>query len=93
MVNPNQFVLVKNGPNAALANKFINFALSVEAQEQIAKTMLLGPVNKKVKLDADAATKVPYGEATEKLWLIDQDPVNENIKELLDRWTKVVSAK
>jgi putative spermidine/putrescine transport system substrate-binding protein len=93
VVNPNQFVLVKNGPNAALANKFINFALSVEAQEQIAKTMLLGPVNKKVKLDADAATKVPYGEATEKLWLIDQDPVNENIKELLDRWTKVVSAK
>jgi putative spermidine/putrescine transport system substrate-binding protein len=93
VLNPNQFVIVKNGPNAALANKFINFALGVEAQEQIAKTMLLGPVNKKVKLDAASAAKVPYGEATKKLWQIDQDPINEDIKPLEQRWTKVISSK
>ena len=93
VLNPNQFVMVKNGPNPKLAAEFINLALGVEAQQKIAETMLLGPVNQKVKLDAKEAAKVPYDEATKKLWMIDQDPINENIKELTDRWTTVVSKK
>jgi putative spermidine/putrescine transport system substrate-binding protein len=91
VLNPNQFVIVKNGPNAELAHKFINFALGVSAQEQIAKTMLLGPVNQKVKLDAAVAAKVPYGETAKKLWIIDQDPINKDMKALVQRWTTVVS--
>ena len=93
VINPNQFVIVKNGPNPDLANKFIDVALSIEAQEQIAKTMLLGPVNRKVKLDAAAAAKVPYGDAVKQLWLIDQDPINANMKQLVEHWTEVVSKK
>jgi putative spermidine/putrescine transport system substrate-binding protein len=93
VLNPNQFVIVKKGPNPDLANKFINLALSVEAQEQIAKTMLLGPVNRKVKLDAAAAAKVPYGDAVKKLWIINQDPINANMKQLVEHWTKVVSKR
>lgn len=93
VLNPNQFVVVKNGPNPELANEFINFALSVQAQEMIAKTMLLGPVNRKVKLDAASATKVPYGKAVKKLWIIDQDAINEHMKQLVQKWTQVVSRK
>lgn len=93
VVNPNQFMIVKNGPNPTLATEFINLALGVEAQQKIAETMLLGPVNKKVKLDAKAAAKVPYGDAVEKLWLIDQDPINEQIKPLTERWGTIISKK
>ena len=90
-LNPNQFIVVKNAPHPELAHKFINLALDVEAQEQIAKTMLLGPVNRKVELDAASAAKVPYGDRVQKLWIIDQDPVNKDMKDLVQRWTTVVS--
>jgi putative spermidine/putrescine transport system substrate-binding protein len=93
VLNPNQFIIVKNGPNPDLAHKFINFALGAEAQKEIAKNMLLGPVNKHVKLDADAAAKVPYGDAVAKIWQIDQDPVNEHMPELVKHWTQIVSKK
>ena len=93
IVNPLQFLVVKNGPNPKLATKFINEALGVEAQKEMAKRLLLGPVNRKVELSPEVAAKVPYRESTEKLWLIDQDPINANIKTLTERWTEVVSSK
>jgi len=93
VLNPNQFVIVKNGPNADLAHKFIDFALALEAQHDIAKTMMLGPVNKNVKLEPEIAATVPYGDAVAKLWAIPQDPINEDMSELTLRWTSVVSKK
>ena len=91
--NPNQFVIVKNGPNSDLAHKFIDFALAAEAQHDIAKTMMLGPVNQNVKLEPEIAATVPYGDAVAKLWAIPQDPINEDMTELTQRWTTVVSKK
>ena len=91
IVNPLQFLVVKNGPNPELATKFINEALGVEAQKEMAERLLLGPVNKNVELSAEAAARVPYRESTEKLWLINQDPINANVKALTERWTEVVS--
>ena len=55
--------------------------------------MLLRKVNKYEKIVDKAAAKVPYGAAVDKLWLIDQDPINEQIKPLTERWSKAISKK
>lgn len=91
IVYPQQFDVVKGAPHAKLAQEFVNFALSPEAQQQIAKTMLLGPVNKDVKLQPDAAANVPYGEKeVQALVHVNSDPINSNLQQLTQRWSSII---
>jgi putative spermidine/putrescine transport system substrate-binding protein len=88
---PQQFDVVAGGPNPDLAQKFIDFTLSPEMQQQIAKSMLLGPVNRTVELDAATAAKVPYGpKVVENLVHINMDPINANLGPLTSRWTRTI---
>lgn len=88
---PQQFDIVAGAPNPDLAQKFVNFAISVEAQEMIAKSMLLGPVNRQVKLDDAAAAKVPYGEkVVGSLQKLDISKINADLQKLTSRWTAMV---
>lgn len=88
---PQQFDVVAGAPHMDLAQKFIDFTLSLESQQQIATGMLLGPVNKHVKLDPATAAKVPNGaEKVESLLRFDMDPVNSNLGSLSERWSKMI---
>ena len=53
--------LVKGSKKEDLALKFINFAVSAQAQTGMAKNIYVAPVNKGVKLDESTAAKMPYG--------------------------------
>jgi len=91
---PQQFDMVEGAPHPDLAHKFIDFTLSPESQQQIAKTMLLGPVNKTVRLDPAVAEKVPYGaEEVEKLEHLDISAINKNLQALTARWTAMVGSR
>lgn len=47
--------------NTELAYKFIDFALSVQAQTGLSKDLLMAPVNKKVELPDSVKDQMPYG--------------------------------
>jgi putative spermidine/putrescine transport system substrate-binding protein len=88
---PQQFDIVAGGPNPDLAQKFIEFAISTEAQEMIAKSMLLGPVNRNVKLSPADAAKVPYGEKdVAALQKLNIEKINADLQKLTARWTAMV---
>jgi len=88
---PQQFDIVEGAPHPDLAQKFIDFTISPEAQKMIAESLLLGPVNKTVKLDDKAAARVPYGEKeVTSLLNLDIGPVNQNLQALTARWTAMV---
>jgi putative spermidine/putrescine transport system substrate-binding protein len=56
--------------------------------------MLLGPVNRTVKLDPETAAKVPYGpDAVAKLRQIDNTPINDNMAALVHQWNEMIASK
>ncbi|MBO8140849.1 MAG: ABC transporter substrate-binding protein [Firmicutes bacterium] len=55
--------VVKGSRNRELAEKLIDFAMSVEAQRAFAKNFFYGPTNRRVALEGDLAEKVVYGDA------------------------------
>lgn len=88
---PQQFDIVEGAPHPDLAQKFIDFTISPEAQKMIAEKLLLGPVNKTVKLDDAAAAKVPYGDKNVNALLeLDTGPMNKDLQSLTARWTAMV---
>lgn len=58
----NTLNLVKDSPNPAAAQAFINYALSAEAQTQFSKLMAYAPTNTKTKLPADILAKIPVAD-------------------------------
>lgn len=83
--------VVKNAPNGDLAQDFVNFALSEEAQKTFAESVFFGPVNKNVKLEADIAEKVVYGEDQVKgLTRMDWKTINENRAAWTERVNKEI---
>lgn len=87
-----QFDIVKNAPHMTLAQEFVNYTISEAAQRRMAGALLLGPVNKNVKLSKEDAAKVPYGEKqVGSLSNIDSDPINKALPELVKRWMAMVA--
>lgn len=94
VLNPNPVDIVKGAPHPMLARAFVNFMLRPDSQAEIARGMLLGPVNRKVTLDAGTAAKVPYGaDAVGKLRQIDNAPINDNINALVQKWDEMIARK
>lgn len=92
VLNPNQLDIVRKAPHPKLAHAFVDFMLSPEIQVKIATTMLLGPVNQKVRLDPEAAANVPYGpDAVAKLRVIDNEPIYGQLGPLLQRWNAMIA--
>jgi putative spermidine/putrescine transport system substrate-binding protein len=83
---------VKNSKNLRLAQEFINFMLSEEAQEVYAKMWSLGPMNKNLKLSPEAAKKCAYGPDVAKLLKVDWSYINEHRPAWSERWMKEVES-
>jgi putative spermidine/putrescine transport system substrate-binding protein len=89
----NTINLVANAPNAAAAQRFIDHALSVEAQKAFAEALYYGPTNSKVVLDPALATRI-FGstETRAKQMELDWDWFSRNNTVLLQRIRREVIA-
>ena len=66
--------ILKSRPNQDLAYKFIDMVLSREEQENTAKFVGFGPLNRDAKLDSETASRVIYGsEYVSRVWLPEVD--------------------
>ncbi|UHD43946.1 ABC transporter substrate-binding protein [Aureimonas altamirensis] len=79
------------GKNQPEAQALIEYMLSPEVQEEIARDYGYGPVNKNAKLTDEEAVGIPYGpEQVGKLRVIDWSYVNPVREEWNTRWTREV---
>jgi putative spermidine/putrescine transport system substrate-binding protein len=83
--------IVKGSPHKEIAEKFINYTLSVEAQLANALHQYLGPTNKKVKLEHDFVVTrgIAYGIRLEgKMTMDDYKYIAEHLDEWTERWIR-----
>jgi putative spermidine/putrescine transport system substrate-binding protein len=80
--------IAKGTKRKALAEKYVNFALGETAQAANAATIFLAPVNKNVKLTAEVAQFVPYGEVMNRLFQIDWNEFTKQRDQWVDRWNR-----
>ncbi|MEZ5843885.1 MAG: ABC transporter substrate-binding protein [Hyphomicrobiaceae bacterium] len=85
--------IVKGTKNKALAEKLVNYAVGPEGQTQIAKLLLLGPVNTKVKLDPETDRKMPWGPggSIKNLRIVDAIAILDNREAWTKRWNQEVA--
>lgn len=89
----NTINIVKGTKNKELAEKFIDWALSEEAQKANALDKVESPANKNVKLTAEEAEGLTYGdELIKNLKLVDWKYVNSVNKSWIEKWNKEISA-
>lgn len=84
--------IVKGSKNKQLAEDFINYHLSKEVQEKVAKAKVDSPVFKSLQLTGDDTKGITYGdEVVSKLNKLDMKFVNQNLKAWTDRWNREVT--
>jgi putative spermidine/putrescine transport system substrate-binding protein len=74
-----------------LAQKYITTLLSPEGQLCFAQTQFAGPSNKTVRLPADLAKLVPYGEIVQRMYFPDTDLVARKFPEWSERWGREIA--
>lgn len=84
--------IAKGTSNEKLALKFINEALSVEAQKGIAEDLYIIPANEDVELSDSALERMPYGKdgSFDDLEFPDYQKINENRDEWSKRWKEEI---
>jgi putative spermidine/putrescine transport system substrate-binding protein len=84
--------IAKGTKNLDAALKYVNFALSVQAQADNAKYTFISPTNSKVVLDPDIAKKIPNQRSeVEKLTHPDWPKVNRLRPQWIDRWNREIT--
>jgi putative spermidine/putrescine transport system substrate-binding protein len=77
-----------------LAYKFIDLLLSREEQENSAKYVGFGPLNKHAELPADVAARVPYGaDVLQRMVTPDWKTINAHRAGWTERWNKEVERR
>lgn len=82
--------IVKGTKRKPLAEKYVNFALSVQAQKANAETMFLGPTNKNVQLGPELAKALPYGAKLKELVAPDWEDLARHRDGWADRWNREI---
>ena len=85
--------IVKGTKNKSNAEKLADYAVSPEAQLEIAKLLQLGPVNTKVKLNSETDRKMPWGPggSVSKLRIVDPNLILDRRDEWAKRWNQEVA--
>ncbi len=88
----NTLSVVKGSPNAELAQAYIDFMISEQVQLAEALDLVDSPANKNVKVPADIAAKLTYGDDVIKslMFLNDQQIANKR-QGWIDRWNKLMA--
>jgi putative spermidine/putrescine transport system substrate-binding protein len=74
-----------------LAQKYIAALLAPEGQLCFAQSQFAGPSNRKVKLPADLARLVPYGDIVQHMYFPDTDLVARKFPEWSERWGREIA--
>lgn len=78
----------KGAKSKALAEKYIDMAMSAEVQTIHAQEVSLGPSNRTVKLEGELAQNLPYGERLKELIAPDWDKLDQLRSVWTDRWNR-----
>ena len=81
----------KGSQKKDLAQQYISVLLSPEGQLCYAQAQFAGPTNKKVKLPADLAKLLPYGDNVERMYFPDTDVVARKLPEWAERWGREIA--
>jgi putative spermidine/putrescine transport system substrate-binding protein len=79
--------IVKNSKSIDLCKKFINFALSKDAQEAFSRGVVALPTNAKAEVDARTAGRIPKPEL---LHLIDWEKIVPQMSDLAEKWNQSI---
>ena len=86
-----QLAAIRNAPNPRLAQQFINLVLSVPIQKRLSETQYYGPVNTRVQLSAETASRVPYGvRQVRSLKRPDWEIIAANYDQWTSRFTSII---
>jgi putative spermidine/putrescine transport system substrate-binding protein len=80
----------KGAKNKALAEKYIDMAMSAEVQTMNAQEVFIGPSNRTVKLEGDLANNLPYGARLRELIAPDWDKLDQLRDKWTDRWNREI---
>ena len=82
--------IVKGTKKKDLAEKYLNVAISPEAQLMNAQEAFLGPANSKVKLSGTLAENLAYGDTLKKLLAPDWNKMDQLRNEWMERWNREI---
>ena len=82
--------MAKGTKNKALAEKYVNVAISAEAQLMNAQEAFLGPANAKVKLEGYLAENLAYGDQLKKLVAPDWNKMDQVRDNWTERWNREI---
>jgi putative spermidine/putrescine transport system substrate-binding protein len=80
--------IAKGSKQKALAEKFIDVAISPDAQLTNAREAFVGPANSKVKLSGLLAENLPYGDRLKMLTAPDWSKLDQIRNEWTERWNR-----
>jgi len=85
-----QIGIAKGTKNKALAEKYLDVAISAEAQLMNAQQAFLGPSNSKVKLSGILAESLAYGDTLKKLLAPDWNRMDQLRNDWMERWNREI---
>jgi len=85
-----QIGMAKGTKNKALAENYVNVAISAEAQLMNAQEAFLGPANSKVKLEGYLAENLAYGDTLKKLVAPDWNKMDQVRDNWTERWNREI---
>jgi putative spermidine/putrescine transport system substrate-binding protein len=88
MVGLASYHIAKGTRNAALCQRFIDFALSKPVQEALCNGLVAGPVNRNAQVNASVRERVP---PLDRLQLFDWFKIVPQMPALTDRWNREVA--
>jgi spermidine/putrescine-binding protein len=85
------FAIPQGARGKALAEQYMDRALSVESQRCFAERQYAGPANRKVELPEALAALVPYRESVDRLYFPPPETVAQNLPAWTDRWNREIA--
>jgi spermidine/putrescine-binding protein len=85
------FAIPQGARNKQLAERYMDTALSPEAQLCFAERQYAGPTNRRVELPAQLAALVPYRESVDRLYFPPPEVVARNLPAWTERWNREVA--
>ncbi len=84
--------IVRGSKNVDLAHKYINFLISKEVEQAEAMDLVDSPTNTKVKVPANIASKLTYGDKIiNSLIFLDQKKLASLQAEWINKWNSIMS--
>lgn len=95
LANDIRIHIVKGNKNPALADKFVNMAVSKTAEECFAQKLYLGPSRNDVSVDDRVAGRLPWGKggSLANLAMIDWTTVNANRETIVSDFNRSIGPK